>query len=183
MCRDFSDRPVAPEILDRLLDRARRAPSAGHTQGWAFVVLEGDDTEVFWVHGSDRPRVPPGVRRAPALVVPFVSRAAYLSRYAEVDKSGSAVVEAWGVPYWVVDGAFSTMLLLLGAVEEGLGALFFALRRDPVHLLDALGVPGDWAPLGAVALGWPAPGWRGAAPGSAARGRRSLDEVVHRGGW
>ena len=183
MCRDFSDRPVPAEVVDRLVDRARRAPSAGHTQGWAFVVLEGGDTDVFWAHGADPSRVPPGVRRAPAVIVPFVSRAAYVARYEEADKSGSGVVEAWGVPYWVVDGAFATLLLLLGAVEEGLGALFFALRRDPLHLLGALGVPGDWAPLGAVARGWPAPGWRSAAPGSAGRGRRSIDEVVHRGGW
>ena len=34
--------------LDRLVDAASRAPSAGKTQGWHLVVLEGSDTARFW---------------------------------------------------------------------------------------------------------------------------------------
>ena len=69
-------------------------------------------------------------------------------------------------------------------MAEGLGALLFALHRDPAELLAALGVPAGWEPLGAVALGWPAPGWRDASPGSAGSGPpATLSEVVHRGRW
>lgn len=188
MCRDFLDRPVDGAIVDRLLDRARRAPSAGHAQGWAFVVLEGpEQTWRFWAHDAEpawlaRP-THPGLLRAPVIVLPLAHRQAYVDRYAEADKrAGTAKGPGtWEVPYWLVDTSFATMLLLLGAVEEGLGALLFALHADPADLLDALEVPPGWEPLGAVALGWPAPGDR--ATPSAARGRRPAGEVVHRGRW
>ena len=41
MVRRFTTEPVDAEVLDRLVDLARRAPSAGNSQGAAFVVLEG----------------------------------------------------------------------------------------------------------------------------------------------
>ena len=91
MCRDFSASPLPPEVVDRLLDRARRAPSAGHTQGWAFVVLAGrGDPRVLGA--GHRPGLagrpaPPGLLRAPVVVVPLVSPGAYLTRYAEADKA------------------------------------------------------------------------------------------------
>lgn len=188
MCRDFLDRPVPPEMVDRILEGARRAPSAGHTQGWAFVVLEGHkQTRVFWDHDAGpewlaRP-THPGLLRAPVIILPMANRQAYLDRYAEADKRATAAggPSTWDVPYWLVDTAFATMVLLLGASDARLGALFFALHAEPAGLLDALGVPPGWQPLGAVALGWPAPGQRPSA--SVARGPRPVDEVVHRGRW
>lgn len=187
MCRDYTDRPVAPELVDRLLDRARRAPSAGHTQGWSFLVLEGGtDTRRFWKAAADpgwlsAPSLP-GLLRAPVVVVPWCSEAAYRRRYAESDKEPAGPAGSWRVPYWLVDVSFATMLLLLGAEAEGLGALFFALRPGAAQRLRSeFAVPLEWEPLGGLVLGWPAPD-RGPA-GSARRGRRPLDEVVHRGGW
>ncbi len=182
MCRRFIDRPVAPEIVERLIARASRAPSAGHTQGWDWLVLEGaDQTRKWWRLDADPAWLAapdhPGVLRAPVIVVPLAHRRAYVDRYAEADKTPPA----WDVPYWLTDTAFATMLLLLGAVDEGLGALFFALHGDPVTTLAAFGVPPDRQPLGAIAIGWPDPDDR---PGSSAgRGWRSLDEQLHRGGW
>ena len=38
MVRHFSDEPVAPELVQQILDLARHAPSAGFTQGQSFVV-------------------------------------------------------------------------------------------------------------------------------------------------
>ncbi|HSI93129.1 MAG TPA: nitroreductase family protein, partial [Jiangellaceae bacterium] len=40
MVRNFADRPVEPAIVDRLLANAIRAPSAGFSPGWAFLVLD-----------------------------------------------------------------------------------------------------------------------------------------------
>ena len=41
MVRDYApDRPVPAEVRERLLEHAIRAPSAGFSQGWAFLVLE-----------------------------------------------------------------------------------------------------------------------------------------------
>ncbi len=188
MCRNFLDRPVEPVVVDRLLARACRAPSAGHTQGWAFLVLEGSaQTRRFWQLDADPAWLAapthPGLLRAPVIVLPLASRNAYLSRYAEADKLSAARTqpEGWPAPYWLIDASFATMLLLLGAVDEGLGALFFALHAPAPATLAAFGVPDGWEALGAVALGWPAPEYQPSA--SAARGRRPFSEVVHRGRW
>jgi nitroreductase len=188
MCRNFSERLVPPDVVDRLLDRARRAPSAGHSQGWAFLVLEGpEQTSRFWTSTSDPDWLNdpglPGLLKAPVVVVPLCSAAVYLARYSEPDKvaHGLTSAESWPAPFWTVDVSFATMLLLLGVVEEGLGALFFGLRGEPGRLRAEFGIPDGWEAIGAVALGWPGddPG----PAGSAARGRRPIGEVVHRGGW
>jgi len=87
---------------------------------------------------------------------------------------------AWPVPYWWVDGGMAVEHLLLGAVDAGLGACFFGLFQHEAEALASLGVPDGWRALGTVALGHPAAG----PPGqSAGRGRRPLEEVLHRGGW
>ena len=187
MVRNYDDRPLPPGVLDRILANATRAPSAGFAQGWAFLVLEGrDQTEAFWAaslgqrhrHGFRWP----GLFRAPAVVVAFSHRQAYLDRYAEPDKAGRGGAEpGWAVPYWDVDTGFASLLMLLTAVDAGLGALFFAIpaERTPA-VREAFGVPEAYSPVGAVTIGHPAPDERS---GSLARGRRPLEEVVHRGRW
>jgi nitroreductase len=187
MCRNFLPQPVERAVLDRVLALAGRAPSAGNTQGWSFLVLEGAGTATFWQHEADSSWLAhpshPGLVDAPVIVLPLACRSSYVERYSELDKAnvGPARVEEWAVPYWMVDTAFATMLLLLGAAQEGLGALFFALRKPSPPLLAALGAPADREPLGAVALGWPSPEDRPSS--SAYRPRKHLDEIVHRGHW
>ncbi|HTQ93791.1 MAG TPA: nitroreductase family protein [Streptosporangiaceae bacterium] len=48
MVREFTGEPVSPESLDRILANATRGPSAGFSQGQAFLVLTGDDLKRFW---------------------------------------------------------------------------------------------------------------------------------------
>ena len=188
MVRAFDPRPLEPGTLDRILELGLHAPSAGFSQGWAFVVLEGpDQTERYW-----RTTLPPerrrdfawaGLLQAPVLVIPLAHAQAYVDRYAEPDKVATGLgrsAEDWPVPYWLVDTAMSTMLMLLGAVDERLGALFFGIFDHERQLMSELGVPEAYRPIGTIALGHraadrPSP--------SLARGRRPLDEVVHRGGW
>jgi len=186
MVRDFEDRPLPPDIVERLLASARRAPSAGFTQGWDLLVLEGpEQTGRFWASSSPadggRARAArPGVMRAPLLIVVLSSEAAYRSRYAEADKAGSGAGDGpWPVPWWYVDGAFASMLVLLSAVDERLGALFFGVS-DPAGLRAEFAIPATFAPIGAIAVGYagddrPSP--------SLARGHRPPDQVVHRGNW
>lgn len=186
MVRSFQDRPVAPETVDSLIDLARRAPSAGNAQPWSFVVLEGEQTARLWDI-----TLPParratfrwqGLLRAPVIVLPLVSADAYLRRYREGDKARTGLggsTDAWQVPYWWVDGGMAIHALLVGAVDAGLGGLFFGLFDDERAVLDALGVPREWRAPGAVALGWPAPDEPGR---SVNRPRPPLDEIIHRGG-
>jgi nitroreductase len=188
MVRAFTPDLVAPEVVDGLIDLARRAPSAGNSQGWGVVVLEGaEQTARYWdvTLSADR-RASfrwPGLVAAPVLVVCLVRPEAWVDRYAEPDKAatGLGVGEgAWPVPYWWVDAGMAVEHLLLGAVAAGLGACFFGLFDHEAVVLTALGVPAGWRAVGTVALGHPAPD----APGrSASRGRHPLSEVIHRGSW
>lgn len=184
MVRSFADRPVPAPMLDRILANARRAPSAGFSQGWAFIVLEGrDQTDLFWEHTGDpewraRPNWP-GLLRAPVIIVPVTDEQAYIDRYREPDKGGGA--EGWPVPYWLVDTSFAAMLILLSAVDAGLGALFFSVAHAEEALRSALGVPSGIRPIGAIALGWPDDQDRPSP--SLARGHLPAEAVIHRGRW
>ena len=48
MTRAFRPDPFPPDCSSDLVDLASRAPSAGKTQGWHLVVLEGAETARFW---------------------------------------------------------------------------------------------------------------------------------------
>jgi nitroreductase len=187
MVRSFSDEPVPPEMLEQILGNAQRATSAGFSQGWAFVVLEGpEETAMFWDAISDpewrADPYRPGLLRAPVVIVPLTDEAAYRARYAEPDKAAHGIADSeWPVPYWLVDTSFAAMLILLSAVDAGLGALFTGLNHHDDELMAALGVPAALRPIGAVVMGWP-DGEDRPSP-SLARGHRRAESVVHRGRW
>ena len=167
MVRDYDpDRPVPPEIRERLLEHAIRAPSAGFSQGWAFLVLEtAAERELFW-SVTTSPDAPDGwltrMSRAPLLVVVLSSKDAYLDRYAEPDKGWTDRDEArWPVPYWDVDAGMAALMVLLTAVDEGLGACLFGIpaeRVDPFRA--AFGIPPSHRPVGVVSVGYPGGGDR-----------------------
>ncbi len=186
MVRNYDpDRPVPPEVVDRLLDYAVRAPSAGFSQGWGFLVLDTrEDRDRFWAATSpeDTTSWLDGMRRAPLIVVPHSNRGTYLSRYAEKDKGWTDRDEArWPVPYWDIDAGFASLLMLLGVVDAGLGACFFGIPPERFATYrEAFGVPDDFTPIGALSIGYPAPDRR--SP-SLKRGRRPVAEVAHRGRW
>jgi nitroreductase len=186
MARTFDDRPLDPAVVERILANGLRAPSAGFTQGWAFLVLEGrEETERFWqatfptAEGRGRFRWR-GLFKAPLLIVCLSHKDAYLDRYAEPDKGWADRDESrWPVPYWDVDAGFAALLMLLSAVDAGLGALFFGVFEAD-RFRGAFGVPSAYTPVGALAIGHPLPD---EPSPSLRRGRRPLDEVVHRGRW
>ena len=185
MVRRF-DPTVAVEagVVRDLVDLAVRAPSAGFTQGWDFVaLLDPADRAAFW-EATDDGRPPDawrrGVSAAPVLVLCLSDPGAYLDRYAEPDKGWTdRSVDRWPVPYWDTDTAMAAMLLLLGAEDLGLGALFFGVpgeRHDAVRA--AHGIPDDRRIVGVVALGHESQRVSGSPR---TRPRRPLDEVLHVG--
>ena len=191
MVRDYDpDRPVPPEVRERLLEHALHAPSAGFSQGWAFLVLESpEERERFWAAttSAEDEEAMNGwlvrMRRAPLLIVPLSHKQAYLDRYAEPDKGLTDRSEAhWPVPYWDIDTGMASLLMLLTAVDEGLAACFFGIE-PPQHpaFHAAFGVPDEYTAIGCVAVGYAGSDDRRSP--SLARGRRSVDEVVHRGHW
>jgi nitroreductase len=186
MVRNFDDRPLPREVVERIVANGLRAPSAGFTQGWAFLVLEGrEDTERYWAASfSDleaRRRFRwQGLFSAPLLVVVLSNKGAYLDRYAQPDKGHVDRDERrWLVPYWDVDAGFASLLMLLTAVDVSLGALFFAVA-DHDRFRQAFGVPQSYRPVGTVAVGYPL---TDEPSRSLARGWKPLDDVVHRGRW
>ena len=188
MVRSFRDDPLPDGALDRILDHAQHAPSAGFSQGWAFVVLEGRaETDRFWDAVSEPAwRAGPrgaGLVRAPVIVLPLAHKQAYLDRYRQPDKAyaGRQDEAAWPVPFWDIDTGFAALLMLLTATDLGLGALFFAIPVNEEALLRELAVPAGYRPIGALAIGY-ADGQDRPSP-SLTRGRRPADDVVHRGGW
>jgi nitroreductase len=188
MVRDYDpSRPVPPAAVERLLEHAIRAPSAGFSQGWAFLVLsEPADRALFW-SATTTDDAPDGwltrMSRAPLLVVVLSSKDADLDRYAEPDKGWTDRDEArWPVPYWDVDAGMAALLMLLTAVDEGLGACFFGVPAGRVDALrEAFGVPASHRPVGVVSVGYP--GGEDRRSPSLRRGRRGVEEVVHHGRW
>lgn len=185
MVRNFERRPVPAELVDQLIDLARRAPSAGNAQPWSFVVLEGEETARLWDVTLPLGRREgfrwQGLLGAPVVIIPLTSPEAYTERYSEPDKVSTGLGEgtaAWSVPYWWVDGGMAVHALLLAATDAGLGSLFFGLFDNEREVLDGLDVPDGWRALGAVALGWPASDEPGR---SAARPRPPLEKILHRG--
>ena len=198
MVRRYAERPVHPDVVTRMLDNAVHAPSAGFTQGWAFLVLDDPaDVRRFWASTTPEDadatnRWLSGMRTAPVVVVPMSSKAAYLERYAEPDKaspapstppSGDPDEHRWAVPYWHIDTGMAALLVLQTAVDEGLGACFFGIPRERVDVFRAeFGVPSSHTPIGAITIGHRTDD--SGLPGSPTRrARRPTEDVVHRGAW
>ncbi len=191
MVRAFRPDPVDPEVVQRLLAAAHRAPSAGFSQGYALLVLsEPDQLGPFWqimaAGDEDYYDSPAGraLRNAPLLIVPLSCKDIYLDRYARPDKGWTDRDEAhWPVPYWDIDTGFTALLMLLTAVDEGLGALFFGIPPELIgRFRTQYGVPDSYTPIGAVAVGHPDPAADQGGSSKVIR-RRGLDEIVHRGRW
>jgi nitroreductase len=180
-----SDQAVPRGSLLRMLDAATRAPSAGFSQGWDFVVLtDPADRQRFWDASADPAHEPDawltGMQSAPALVLCLSDRERYLERYAEPDKGWTDRDPGrWPVPYWDVDTGMAALLILLTAVDEGLAGCFFGVPPEQQRaVLSAFGVPLDRRVVGVVSLGHPAADRR--SP-SLRRGRRPVAEVAHEG--
>jgi nitroreductase len=178
MIRRFAPDPIPEKTLDDVILAGTRAPSAGFAQGVDLVVLTSESARGrFWDASSDRSwrdrgGSSSGLLAAPAIVIP-------------VDKSDSLLFSrdaaGWPVPYWLVDAAYSSMLILLAATAHDLGSLFFQLHTAEETVCRALDIPDGRRLIGAIAIGFPAGEETPASPSR--RARRSFDDVVHRDGW
>jgi nitroreductase len=185
MVRNFSDETVNPDAIERILDLARRGPSAGFTQGQDFILITEPELKkaIANICGEDKyfaAGFDPFISQAPVLIIPCTNEAAYHRRYQAPDKLREDGTEIhWPVPYWFMDVGCAVMTILLAAVDEGLAAGFAgALDLDPLRAL--LGIPEEITPVGVIPIGYPK---KDKPSPSLKRGRRPKDELVHKNGW
>jgi nitroreductase len=162
MVRSFADRPVEPEVLERILDGGRHAPSSKNKQRWDFIVVE------------DRERL-----RALAGVGPFAGHL-----------GGAAVAVALVCPdprdrdaslslTWDLGMAAENMMLSAWAL--GVGSCPATVYEQDLAR-EILGYPADQYCGWILSFGYPANPddlTRPPRPG----GRKQLDDLVHRERW
>jgi nitroreductase len=164
MVRNYTGEPVVREVVERILAAGLKAPSGGFSQGARFIAVTDEatrrriaelaDEEEYVVQGLE-----PWISRAPVHIVVASREGDYHDRYREPDKMAEGEEEIeWRVPWWWVDAGTAIMLLLLAAIDEGLGAGLFGFvgdRNDEAREL--LGVPAEFEIVGVVTIGHPAP--------------------------
>jgi nitroreductase len=186
MVRHFTDEPVPREAVERMIEAAQHAPSAGFSQGVSFVVVTDPKLreQVGELSGEEEytsSGYAPFVSQAPVQIVICTSEKVYKDRYREPDKKPdpNADEPEWPAPYWHTDAGMALMLILLSAVDQGLAGAFVGVWRQR-ELQELLGIPEHFLPIGVTMVGHGAPDKK--SP-SLKRGRRSLDDVLHWDGW
>ena len=185
MVRNFADKPVDPAIVERILQLTRHAPSAGFTQGQSFLLITDSETKQGIAATCEEAEYTKRgfaafISKAPVLLIPCTSEAAYHQRYQEADKvkeDGSEI--DWPVPYWFMDIGCAVMIALLAAIDEGLVSAF-AGSKDVDALRTLLNIPAEVTPVGVIALGYRAPD---IPSPSLKRGRKPDEDYIHRERW
>lgn len=179
-----TDRPIPTEVVDRIVQNGLRAPSAGFSQGWGFLILDNpEDTARFRsavTPDEDAENWFAATVDAPVIIVPHSNKDVYLDRYAQPDKGFTDRSAAWWpAPYWDIDTGFAAMAMLLTVVDAGLGACFFGFPKERIDAYrEAFSVPTSFTPIGAISIGYP-----DEPPRDLSARRRPTDEVVFRGRW
>ena len=156
--RGYKADPVDDDTLRRVLEAARRAPTAANRQAFRLIVVHtrGRETELSRVYGR------PWFLQAPLLVC-------------VVAVPGEAWRRSDDKPYDEVDATIAMDHLVLAATALGLGTCWIA-AFDPAAAREVLGLPDDVEPIAFTPLGYPDK----PSPGS---GRRPLEELVRYERW
>jgi nitroreductase len=188
MVRHYTGESAPREALERVAATVRRAPSAGFSQGQRLLIV--DDPELLAriaALGDDEQLegVEPWFQTAAAQVFVMTRECDYHDRYQRDDKLHDGKEIEWPVPFWHVDAGAAMMLVLLGAIEEGLAAAVYGIfGEDEKKLRDLLHVPDDFTLVAGITLGYPLPdpGWSSKTSRATQR-RRKVDELVRWNTW
>jgi nitroreductase len=184
MVRHFTIQPVPESVVSRILDLAQHAPSAGFSQGSAYIVVTKSEMKrkIALLQGESE-YVGAGfhgwISEAPVAIIPCVSEKLYHDRYNEPDKLQDGKEIDWPTPYWFFDIGAGCMIILLAAVDAGFAAAFSG-ATDPPGIRKLVGIPEHFHPVGVISIGHPAKDKR--SP-SLKRGRRPPSQVVHYERW
>jgi nitroreductase len=149
--REYSDKPIPKDMLEKLVDAARRAPSARAVEPWEFIITE-DKSKLKVIAGL-------------APNAPFISNAAC-----------AIIIACSDTKYYLEDGCAATENILLMAADLGLGACWIAGDKKSYceQILSMFGIPQNMKLVSIISLGWP-------KAKSAQHKKRSLKEVIHWG--
>ncbi len=159
--REFDDRPLPDDALDRILEAGRRAPSSRNWQPWDFVVVTDraqlEQLATVWRGGS---HIATSAATIALITTDFdpASREFGIARY---------------------DLGQATMAIMVAAADLGIGSGHSAVG-DQEKARELLGFPEDRVAAYLIDLGYPAN--RPLKP-IQRPDRRPFDEVVHRGTW
>jgi len=159
MIRAFRPDSVPEELVQKLLRNAVRAPSAGHLQPWEFIVVREAETKRRLGEAALGQMF---IAHAPVVIVTCRNLERNAWRYGVRGRHF----------YSLIDASFASLMILLTARNDGLGACFVGAYRDD-EVVRILGLPRDVRPVGIIPIGWPAEG-----PTKAER--IPLAQVVHR---
>lgn len=158
--REFDERPIEPERLDRLIVTLQRAQSAANRQPWHFIVVDGADKEAL-----NDAFYKDGFKKAPVAVV------------ACADPTVAWVRRFDGVNYSWVDVTIAVSEMIGAATAEGIGTCWIA-AIDPERVKSILHIPHHIEIVGVIALGYPT-----AELTRVEKDRKPLTEIIHYGKW
>ena len=184
--RKYRPDNIPEDVLERLLNALRLAPSGGNAQPWKFIVVrdKGVKLEVVaactWYAADGRRVAQDWIEEAPVVIVACGSEKDAAVRYY---KNGKSVIARWdGLTAEMAQGPveYESVLLwdltiavdhlTLAATAEGLGTCWIG-GLDEQHLRKVLSIPDDVRAPFAVVVGypvsWPEP-----------RSRKSLDDII-----
>jgi len=185
--RSYTGERVPRETLERIARAARRGPNAGYSQGLRLLVIDDPETidALAGLQGDERSQA--WFRSAAAHILVLTREQDYHDRYTRPDKLAvtGGVEVLWPVPFWHVDAGAALMLVLLAALEEGLGAGVYGVTvEDDARWRGLLRIPDDLTIVTGVTVGHPAedPDWDRATSAFSQR-RRPQAEVVKWNRW
>jgi nitroreductase len=131
--RKFRPDPVPDELILKILDVARYAPSARNSQPWVFIVVKDPEVKkkLANVHVWAKP-----LENAPVGIV--------VACNTEVSPES-----------YQVDCANATMQIMLAAHALGLGTVWLQTLRNISEIQGIVGLPKNYVPVAMLALGYP----------------------------
>ncbi len=151
--RNFEDRPVPPDVVDRLLDVANNSPSGGNIQPLSIVVVESPEAraELAGMVGGQ-----PWVKNAPVSLV-FCIDFYRVKRWAstfDVEFLGEQALSSFLIAYADVMCAAQSVVVL--AESEGLGSVYVGTIQSSIgRAREFFGMPEYVLPVMVLSLGYP----------------------------
>ncbi len=162
--RKFKNDAIPEEVLNRVLDAARIAPSGHNTQPWRYVIVKDPDLRKRMVPACNNQEK---VAEAPVLIVACGHKLS-------LDKGRKRNIGGYvGEMSFLLDMAIGFTYLTLAARVEGLGTCWIgAFNNTEVKKL--VGVPERYEVAALTPIGYPADSNAFREPGP----RKTMDEIV-----